>query len=106
VRVTAIPAVPRRRAHVGRLLCRGVCCQVLALPVGAALHTVRAASLPVLRWADEGIANVATLDPDSIGDQTARLAMGFIFEGLVRQGPNLTVVVVVPDQSLVRASTS
>jgi ABC-type transport system substrate-binding protein len=38
------------------------------------------------------VADLVTLDPASIGDENARLAIGFIFEGLVRQGPDLTMV--------------
>jgi oligopeptide transport system substrate-binding protein len=89
VRVTT---VLRRRARIGRLLYRAVWCLLLALPVGLLPHSARAAGLPVLRWADEGVADLVTLDPASIGDENARLVTRFVFEGLVRQGPNLTVV--------------
>jgi oligopeptide transport system substrate-binding protein len=95
VRVTA---VLRRRARIGRLLCRGVCCLLLALPAGLLPHSTRAAGLPVLRWADEGVADLVTLDPASIGDENARLVTRFVFEGLVRQGPNLTVVPAAADR--------
>jgi ABC-type oligopeptide transport system substrate-binding subunit len=71
---------------------RAAWCLLLALPVGPPLHAAHAAGLPVLRWADEGVTDLVTLDPASIGDENARLAMGFVFEGLVRQGPNLTVI--------------
>jgi oligopeptide transport system substrate-binding protein len=98
VSVATTRALCRCRQRFGLLLRLAVCCLLPALPVGSSLHSARAADLSVLRWADEGIADLVTLDPASIGDETARLAMGFVFEGLVRQGPNLTVAPAAADR--------
>jgi oligopeptide transport system substrate-binding protein len=84
-------AVCRHWAHSRRVLGYGALCLLLALPIGSPLGMARSASLPVLRWADEGVADLVTLDPASAGDENARLALRFVFEGLVRQAPNLTV---------------
>ncbi len=90
--VATIHKIFRRWDRFGRLFRRGAWCVLLVLPVVSSSRTTHAATLPVLRWADEGVTDLVTLDPASIGDENARLAMGFVFEGLVRQGPNLTVV--------------
>jgi oligopeptide transport system substrate-binding protein len=81
---------PARTSHV---LWRVLLCLGLALSLSSAWagRSTRAADLPVLRWAEEGIRDLATLDPAAIGDWNGRLAAGFIFEGLVRQAPDGTV---------------
>ena len=45
------------------------------------------ASLPALRWANEGISDLYTLDPAKGPDFNARQAVQLIYGGLVRFGP-------------------
>ena len=70
------------------LLCLGL---ALSLSTSWPGLAVRAANLPVLRWSEEGVRDLATLDPAAVGDVNGRLAAGFVFEGLVRQAPDGTV---------------
>ena len=96
----SVPAALGRRRHRTwhRFIAwRAVACLVLVLSAWQPSPPARAASLPVLQWADEGISDLATLDPAAIGDWNGHLAASFIFEGLVRQAPDLTVTAAAAD---------
>lgn len=56
-------------------------------------HTAEAKPVPmVLRWANEGVQNIQTLDPANFPDLNTRLAAQLIYGGLVRFGPNFVIL--------------
>lgn len=78
---------------LGLVLLLAVVCG--AYGVGMALGVSRqrtAAAPPVLRWADENIYDISTLDPMQGLDYNSLLAARLIFGGLVRFGPNFEVL--------------
>src|SRR5947209_10951494 len=57
-----------------------------ALARGISGSSTKEAAPPVLRWANEGISDLYTLDPAQGPDFNARQAVQLIFGGLVRFG--------------------
>jgi ABC-type oligopeptide transport system substrate-binding subunit len=68
---------------------------VVALVAGVMVHRATASPAtpkPILRWANEGISDLYTLDPARGPDFNARQAMQLIYGGLVRFGVGFKIV--------------
>ena len=63
-----------------------------ALARGLAGSSAHSAPPPVLRWSNEGISDLFTLDPARGPDFNARQAVQLIFGGLVRFGPRFQIL--------------
>jgi ABC-type transport system substrate-binding protein len=85
----------RRSAPLAALLFAAVAAitvGAVALARGLAPSSGGTTALPVLRWSNEGISDLYTLDPAVGPDFNSREAMQLIYGGLVRFGPHFRIL--------------